>query len=378
MSTTVRLVCVSALVLCAGSTVAVVAAPPIAFDDAYETTAANNLSVDAPGVLENDTDADGDPLTAILVTDPVSGGVVNLFTDGSFEYEPPPAFLGLDSFTYRAFDGTDVSNIATVTVTVTGDPQLATYLDEAAFLADLTALGFDATVESFEEDAIWGTVRSTISGGSFTAPAITGMGVRWTSNNDTSEITTGNGPARSGSWGFYCLPHGNFATGVNCDLPGVCGDGFRGTTAVTLYGVGGWISGTFGSTIEITLDGVRIVDFGNDAGVGAAHKFFGVIDPGGFHSYEFQELEGKAEDQKFIFADDFTFGTPAGITLTALRGPGPSEVTLQWLGGQPTFSVFRSADPEDVALPINELGQTSGRVWADVPPPGSIFFFQVN
>ena len=74
----------------------------------------------------------------------------------------------------------------------------------------------------------------------------------------------------------------------------------------------------------------------------------------------------------------FTFGTRAGISLSVLRGPGPLEVTLQWLGGQPGFSVFRSEDPATVLDPANELGQTSGRNWADVPPPGEIFFFRVT
>jgi len=352
-------------------------APPEAQDDVYETAAGDNLSVDDPGVLDNDDDADGDPLTAILVDDPVSGGVANLFEDGSFEYEPPDGFVGVDSFTYQAFDGVDVSNVATVEVTVTGSPQFAIFVDEAAFLAATAALGLDTTVESYEDDAIWGGVRSTIPGGNFTAPAVTSLGVRWTGNNPVSEVTTSNGPPRTGLWGFYELPHGSYLTGIDCHLPGNCTDGFIGTSSPTLYAVGGWIEGFFGSKIEMFLDGDRLVSFGGDSIVGNIHEFFGVVDPGGFHSFEIHELEGTNEDAKYIWADDFVFGTPAGITMSVLRGAAPGDVMLQWLGGSPGFSVYRSSDPTNVTDPINRLGDTSARWWQDTPPPGGIFFYRI-
>ena len=223
-----------------------VSGSPTAEDDFYETAADDNLSVDDPGVLENDSDPDGDPLTAVLVDDPVSGGVANLFADGSFEYEPPDGYLGTDSFTYQAYDGSQFSNVATVSVAVTGTPQFATFLDETAFLDALAAQGFEATVESFEDDDVWGSVRSSIPGGSHTAPAISSMGIEWTGNNDTSEVTTSNGPSRTGQWGFYELPHGSYATGVDCHLPGNCTDGFIATSSPTLFGVGAWINGILG------------------------------------------------------------------------------------------------------------------------------------
>ncbi|MCP3982071.1 MAG: hypothetical protein GY716_22425 [bacterium] len=352
--------------------------PPEAEDDLYATSPGDNLSVDfEDGVLVNDTDADDDPLTAILVDDPVSGGVANLFPDGSFEYEPPDGFVGTDSFTYRAFDGTDTSNLATVEVDVEGTPGFSVYVDETAFLNALAALGLDATVESFEDDVIWGGVRSTIVGGNFTAPFVDSLGVRWMGNNPDSEVTTSTGPPRSGQWGFYELPHGSYLTGVDCHLPGNCTDGFVGVSSPTLYAVGGWLEGFHGSKIRFVLDGDRIGNFGDDAIVGNIHEFFGVVDPAGFHSFEVQELEGTNDDAKYIWADDFTFGTPSGITLSALRGADPGDVVLQWLGGQPDFAVYRSADPATLLNPANELGQSSDRHWTDPLPPGQLLFYRV-
>ena len=106
-------------------TVAGVNDPPVAADDSYSTNEDTPLTVAAPGVLGNDTDADGDPLTAQLVTAPTLG-TLTLNPDGSFTYTPTANASGTDSFTYNASDGPS-SDTATVTITVTpvNDPPLA-------------------------------------------------------------------------------------------------------------------------------------------------------------------------------------------------------------------------------------------------------------
>ena len=70
-----------------------------------------------PGVLVNDTDPDGDALTAVLVTGP-SHGTVDLHSDGLLVYTPDPNYSGTDTFSYKANDGQANSNVATVTITV--------------------------------------------------------------------------------------------------------------------------------------------------------------------------------------------------------------------------------------------------------------------
>ncbi|GAB3840332.1 LamG-like jellyroll fold domain-containing protein [Kribbella italica] len=93
---------------------------PAAGEDAYETVAKQPLVLPAPGVLANDTDADGDVLTAIGATQPVNG-TVTLSADGSFTYTPDAGFTGKDVFYYRADDGEDVSARTKVTITVKAD-----------------------------------------------------------------------------------------------------------------------------------------------------------------------------------------------------------------------------------------------------------------
>ena len=91
---------------------------PVAVDDAYTTLEDTLLSVDAPGILANDTDANGDILSAILVTN-VNHGTLALNGNGSFTYMPDANWHGDDTFTYKANDGELDSNVATVTITVT-------------------------------------------------------------------------------------------------------------------------------------------------------------------------------------------------------------------------------------------------------------------
>lgn len=85
--------------------------PPVAVDD--------NFGADYVGrnVLANDTDADGDPLTASLVTGPQNGSLT-LNQNGTFVYVPDEGFFGTDTFSYQASDGLSLSNIATVTLLV--------------------------------------------------------------------------------------------------------------------------------------------------------------------------------------------------------------------------------------------------------------------
>src|SRR5204863_500717 len=79
-------------------------APVGANDDSYTTPEDTQLTVAAPGVLANDSDVDGDPLSTILVNGP-SHGTLTLNSNGSFTYMPALNFNGIDTFTYKATDG---------------------------------------------------------------------------------------------------------------------------------------------------------------------------------------------------------------------------------------------------------------------------------
>lgn len=100
--------------------------PPVATNDSYSVAEDTLLNVAAPGVLANDSDADTNALTAVLVTPPAHG-ILSLATNGGFTYLPATNFNGTDNFTYKANDGAADSGIATVTINVTAvnDPPVA-------------------------------------------------------------------------------------------------------------------------------------------------------------------------------------------------------------------------------------------------------------
>ncbi len=92
---------------------------PIAANDVYSTDEDTPLMVAAPGILGNDSDPDGDILTAVLVGGPTMG-TLDLKPDGAFTYTPPDNIFGSASFTYLATDG--ISNSSTQTVFITIEP----------------------------------------------------------------------------------------------------------------------------------------------------------------------------------------------------------------------------------------------------------------
>jgi len=110
---------------------------PVASNDVYDVTHDSTLSVlglvtPAPedidplimGLLDNDSDADGDFLQVNLITT-TTNGLLTLNSLGQFIYEPNAGFVGTDSFTYKVFDGLDESELATVIINVQNTAPIA-------------------------------------------------------------------------------------------------------------------------------------------------------------------------------------------------------------------------------------------------------------
>jgi hypothetical protein len=100
-------------------TITVTNTAPVAAPDAYSAIADVEKAFNAPGVLGNDDDADGDDLTMDVVQEPAHGNL-NEDDDGSFRYKADDDFAGTDTWRYRAWDGFAWSNTVTVTMTVSG------------------------------------------------------------------------------------------------------------------------------------------------------------------------------------------------------------------------------------------------------------------
>ncbi|MBX2997503.1 MAG: DUF11 domain-containing protein [Caldilineaceae bacterium] len=99
--------------------------PPIAVDDIAFTD--ENTPIDIP-VLANDTDfADDLPFLVVhAVGAPITGTAVITASNKQIHFDPtnftylPDGVIATDTFTYTISDTVDVSNVATVTVTITG------------------------------------------------------------------------------------------------------------------------------------------------------------------------------------------------------------------------------------------------------------------
>lgn len=87
----------------------------------YKIRAVVPYVVPPPGVLANDGDPDGDPITAILVS-PTVYGTIDLRPDGGYTYTPSAGYVGTDYFTYKANDGMLDSNTVVVGFHVNGIP----------------------------------------------------------------------------------------------------------------------------------------------------------------------------------------------------------------------------------------------------------------
>ncbi len=206
---------------------------------------------------------------------------------------------------------------ASVLLWATAHGQVITYRSEADFVAAAGRFGYATFSEGFENAAVWDAARSPGSSAS-----ITSNGVVWTSNHSAAlsrpgEITTGSGAARTGLFGIFASPHGNPDI---VDPNGLMHDGFVGARTgggTALYGVGGWFTAMTGARLRLILNGdeSNSVDLGP---IGADFQFLGVISSAPFAKFEIRETEGRLEDQKYVFGDDFTFATGGATVLESV------------------------------------------------------------
>jgi len=237
----------------------------IGVDDLIPVPTSQYLEMESPGILDNDLMDDESAFEmgahAELVID-AAEGILDLNADGSFTYLPDPAFDGTDYFVYAVVFGA-VRAEATVTLTACdGGPEVFACWKEQAYLDMAAQLGYSPSIESFEDESVWGAVRAPAS-----ALSVTSMGVRWSTNYADAPhfnpITTGSGAAFNGQWGAFDPYHG-YAEGTPgiCDVdnpPEICRehDGLTGQVvdgAAPLVGIGGYFSGIYGAKVDIIID----------------------------------------------------------------------------------------------------------------------------
>lgn len=102
---------------------------PVVSPDSFSTPQDTAL---AGNVLANDSDPDGQAMTAAILSPPAHGTLV-LQANGQFTYSPVAGFTGVDTFIYGASDGV-LSGSATVSLAVVAIPELLGTASDDALL----------------------------------------------------------------------------------------------------------------------------------------------------------------------------------------------------------------------------------------------------
>ncbi len=191
-------------------------AAPVAVNDTYTAFKSVALTtLPSQGVLANDSDANQDPFTAILVNGPTHAlttgpGAFHLNADGTFVYTSVSTFTGVDTFTYQDVDSVGaVGNIATVTINV------------LAFDLPPVVSALAETTTTLEDTKVTGTllpgtdVDGPVFAANGTTPILTYSIVAGSATNGTVTLVAADGvtPVTTNTTGAYVFtPTPNYGT----------------------------------------------------------------------------------------------------------------------------------------------------------------------
>ena len=174
--------------------------PPLAIGDLYNAREGGTLDIPAVGILENDVDTPGSPLTAILISN-TGHGKVSLKLNGAFTYIHDGSETSSDSFTYKANDGKKDSNVALVSIVIipTNDPPVAQ--DDSGATDEDVPVTIDVLPNDSDPDG------DTLSVDCVSQPA------NGTASNNGNDVTYTPGPDFYGADSFtYTASDGNGGT----------------------------------------------------------------------------------------------------------------------------------------------------------------------
>ena len=218
---------------------------PLARDDAYAGAVVDvPFTVPAPGLLGNDVDGDGDPLSVSPIGSRATarGGAAVVAADGGFTYTPPVGFLGVDTFSYQADDGNGIPGPGMVTVLV-GCPTIT--IDTSTLLDGTVSVAYGpVTLTATGSSALTWTASGLPNGMTFSAAGeLAGTPIQTGSFSPTFTATDALACA-----GSRTIPFTIACGGITVD-PAVLADGVAGTPySETVSHTGGVGATTFSVT----------------------------------------------------------------------------------------------------------------------------------
>ncbi|WP_432199573.1 Ig-like domain-containing protein [Erythrobacter sp. W53] len=284
--------------------------PPVAVDDAVTTDEDTPVTI---GVLGNDSDVDGDPLTVTSATSPDGTVVIN--PDGTITFTPNPDFNGNTTITYEISDGNGGTATAMVDVTVNpindppvANPDMGTTLEDTPVTVDLTGNDTDA-----DGDPLTVTAANAANG----TVVINGDGtVTYTPDPDfngtdtiTYTISDGNGGFATSTATITVTPDNDAPVAATPIAPQTNND-----DAPVVLDVSGNFTDVDGDTLTFTATGLPA-----GLSIDAAGNITGTIDNSASQG-------GPAGDGVYtveVTADDGNGGTVTTTFIWTVNNPAP-------------------------------------------------------
>ena len=287
---------------------------PTANPDAYTTTEDTTLTVPAStGVLANDTDSAGLPLTAVVATEPTHG-TLTLNSAGSLTYVPTVGYTGTDTFTYQASDGTSLSTPTTVSLVVnpgSGNPGTGTGTNTTPTVVTTFPITGTAGVPIVNAPIVTYTDGDgTTPAGSYTATITWGDGTA----TSTGTITETGGVYEVTGDHTYAVS-GTYPVSVTVTAP--TSNGFTATTAAVISPVAA--NASLAGIVFGDTNGDGILEAG-EPGIAGATIILAGSTPAGQLIYH---VTSTALDGTYSFG-----GLPAGTYAIAERLPSGAVQTM--------------------------------------------------
>ncbi|MDC0657513.1 Ig-like domain-containing protein [Leisingera sp. SS27] len=306
------------------------------------------------GVLVNDRDAEGNPLSLTGVADPANG-TVSFTAGGSITYTPGANFNGVEVITYTVADGHGGSSTGTLTVSVAAVNDLPVAADDAVTTSEDTAVTIDVLANDSDTETADLLITAATQGSNGTVTAVNGQLV-YTPDADFNGTDTFTYTVSDRQGGTAEAAVTVTVQPVN-DAPAVAGDTAATSedSAVTLAPLAN-DSDPEGAALAITaLDGTPVTAGGSVTLAGGAIVTLNAdgtvtFDPNG----AYDALQ--AGDSPAVVQIPYSVADPDGLTSS-----GVFEVTVNGVNDPAAFSGQLSA-----AMSEDDAG-ASGRITVTDP-----------
>jgi hypothetical protein len=321
-----------------GTTSSALATVNLTVTPVNDAPVANNQNVITPedtplAIVLTGSDVEGTPLTYTLVNGPTNGSASGFNTNtGALTYTPNTNYTGSDTLTFRVSDGTNVSALASVSITVTPVNDAPIANNQSVTTPEDTALPITLTGSDVENGPLTFILVTSPANG-----VVSGF------NTNTGSLTYRPNTNYTGSDSF------TFRTSDGTNVSSAA------TVSITVTPLN---DAPFANNQSLTTPedtALPITLTGSDV-EGAALTFILVSNPANGLISGFNTNTGTlsySPNANYTGSDSFTFRTSDGTNTSAVA---TVSITVTPLNDAPIANSQNVTTPEDTALPIALVG----------------------